>query len=415
MLSFSPTAEAKGDNCRSTAASSVDGGLLVGAGIYKRFGALVVLDNVDFTLGAAGGGRHRRPERRRQDDAAQRARRRLSAVGGHGQFRGADVTALDAAHRCRLGIARSHQIPRPFGGMTVFENCLRRGDDRRRPRQASGLPTLRRSARTLPNAAYRQPARRNARACSIASGWSLRARWRPIRRCCCSTRSAAASPMRKPTASSKPSSELRRRGMAIVWIEHIVHVLLQVVERLVCMDAGRIIADGEPEAVIADAAVIDAYIGGRSTREPPQRRAAGRASRSAAGRARRHASRSTPGETLALVGANGAGKTTLLRTIAGAHRPAGRPHCVRRRRRHRACPPIARLRAGIALVPEGRRLFAGMTVKENLLVAGAYGRPGPWNLDTVVEAFPLLRARARQAAPAICPAASNRPRRSAAR
>jgi branched-chain amino acid transport system ATP-binding protein len=54
------------------------------------------------------------------------------------------------------------------------------------------------------------------------------------------------------------------RGLAIVWIEHIVHVLIRVVERLVCMDAGRIIADGKPEAVIADAAVIDAYIGGKA-------------------------------------------------------------------------------------------------------------------------------------------------------
>lgn len=54
---------------------------------------------------------------------------------------------------------------------------------------------------------------------------------------------------------------LRDRGLAIVWIEHIVHVLVQVVGRLVCMDAGRVIADGEPEAVMADAAVIDAYLG----------------------------------------------------------------------------------------------------------------------------------------------------------
>ena len=56
--------------------------------------------------------------------------------------------------------------------------------------------------------------------------------------------------------------ELRKRGLAIVWIEHIVHVLLQVVDRLVCMSAGRIIADGEPKAVMADAAVIEAYLGG---------------------------------------------------------------------------------------------------------------------------------------------------------
>jgi len=54
---------------------------------------------------------------------------------------------------------------------------------------------------------------------------------------------------------------LSTRGIAIVWIEHIVHVLVQVVERLVCMDEGRVIADGAPAAVMADAAVVDAYLG----------------------------------------------------------------------------------------------------------------------------------------------------------
>src|SRR5439155_5039733 len=55
---------------------------------------------------------------------------------------------------------------------------------------------------------------------------------------------------------------LRDRGIAVLWIEHIVHVLLQVVGRLVCMDAGRVIAEGDPEAVVVQAAVIDAYLGG---------------------------------------------------------------------------------------------------------------------------------------------------------
>jgi branched-chain amino acid transport system ATP-binding protein len=54
---------------------------------------------------------------------------------------------------------------------------------------------------------------------------------------------------------------LLRTGVGIVWIEHIVHVLVQVVDRLVCMDAGRVIADGEPAAVLRDAVVIDAYLG----------------------------------------------------------------------------------------------------------------------------------------------------------
>ena len=102
------------------------------------------------------------------------------------------------------------------------------------------------------------------------------------------------------------------------------------------------------------------------------------------------------GETVALVGANGAGKTTLLRTIAGAHRPtAGRVVFdgadITRVRAH------DRLRRGIALVPEGRRLFPDLTVEENLLVSA--GRGGPWSLETVLDAFPLLKPlRGRRAA-----------------
>jgi branched-chain amino acid transport system ATP-binding protein len=56
-------------------------------------------------------------------------------------------------------------------------------------------------------------------------------------------------------------SDLRESGTSIVWIEHIVHILVRVVDRLVCMDAGRVIADGEPAAVLNDALVVDAYLG----------------------------------------------------------------------------------------------------------------------------------------------------------
>lgn len=95
------------------------------------------------------------------------------------------------------------------------------------------------------------------------------------------------------------------------------------------------------------------------------------------------------GETVALVGANGAGKTTLLRCIAGAHRPAS-GRIIFGGSDITAVPAHKRVRLGIALVPEGRRLFPGLTVEENLLTAGARGRPGPWTVARVLEAFPLL-------------------------
>jgi branched-chain amino acid transport system ATP-binding protein len=103
------------------------------------------------------------------------------------------------------------------------------------------------------------------------------------------------------------------------------------------------------------------------------------------------------GETVALIGANGAGKTTLLRAIAGAHRPhAGRILMDGVDITH--VPAHRRVALGLALVPEGRRLFPSLTVEENLRVAAVGDRPGQWNLSSVLEAFPLLQSRRRMPA-----------------
>jgi branched-chain amino acid transport system ATP-binding protein len=94
------------------------------------------------------------------------------------------------------------------------------------------------------------------------------------------------------------------------------------------------------------------------------------------------------GEVLALVGANGAGKTTLLRTVAGAH-PASGGRVLLDGADVTRVPAHRRVGRGIALVPEGRRLFAQLTVEENLLVART-GRKGRFDAERLLEAFPLL-------------------------
>jgi len=95
------------------------------------------------------------------------------------------------------------------------------------------------------------------------------------------------------------------------------------------------------------------------------------------------------GELLAFVGANGAGKSTLLRVLAGAHRP-GSGTVTFKDREVTALRDFQRNRLGISLVPEGRRLFASLTVRENLMVGAGSRRSGAWNVDSVVAALPMI-------------------------
>ncbi|MGY0194308.1 ABC transporter ATP-binding protein [Leptothrix sp. BB-4] len=102
------------------------------------------------------------------------------------------------------------------------------------------------------------------------------------------------------------------------------------------------------------------------------------------------------GERLALVGANGAGKTTLLRTLAGIH-PASAGRIVFDGQDITSMSAHRRAAEGIALVPEGRKLFNSMSVADNLRVARSAGRSGgqfgTWDLDRVVDAFPQLKPK----------------------
>lgn len=98
------------------------------------------------------------------------------------------------------------------------------------------------------------------------------------------------------------------------------------------------------------------------------------------------------GELLALVGANGAGKSTLMRVLAGAQ-PAFAGMVRLAGEDVTAMPDHQRVRRGISLVPEGRKLFPSLTVEENLLVGAATRRPGEWTLERVYELFPMVAGR----------------------
>src|SRR2546425_6525047 len=99
-----------------------------------------------------------------------------------------------------------------------------------------------------------------------------------------------------------------------------------------------------------------------------------------------------PGEPLAIIGANGAGKSTLLRSIIGLHQPTAGAIMLDGRD-ITALPPHARVREGIALVPEGRRLFPSLSVEENLLVGQSSGRAGAWSVLAVYELFSWMGDR----------------------
>jgi branched-chain amino acid transport system ATP-binding protein len=105
--------------------------------------------------------------------------------------------------------------------------------------------------------------------------------------------------------------------------------------------------------------------------------------------------RVSPGEVYAIIGANGAGKSTLLRTIAGLHHPTEGSILFDGQDLTRVRPE-RRATRGIAMVPEGRRLFESLTVEENLQVGATYARKGSWTIERVYELFGWMAERRTQ-------------------
>ena len=244
--------------------AEVKGVILDSAGIYKTFGALTVLDNVNFSVGANEAVGIVGPNGAGKTTLLSVLAGGLPASGGIVRFRGADVSAIDASERSRLGIAKTHQVPRPFGGMTVFENVFvaaTHGGGHR------GAAAYRSCMDSLELCDMLHVANRRAETLGLLDRKRLEL-----------ARVLATDPVvvlldeigggltdEEAVQLVETIREMRRRGMSIVWIEHIVHVLPQVVERLVCMGSGRIIADGDPKKVMSDPVVVDAYLGSGAT------------------------------------------------------------------------------------------------------------------------------------------------------
>lgn len=235
--------------------------LLAATGIGKRFNALVVLEGVDFSVSADEAVGIVGPNGAGKTTLLSVLSGAQPPSSGSIAFDNQNVTAMDAPRRCHLGLVRTHQIPRPFSGMTVFENVFATAAYGNRDRHSRAYDCVVDSLRLCGMIAV---ANRRAETLGLLD----RKRLELARALATEPRLLLLDEIGGGLTDGEADElvgtilEVRRRGISIVWIEHIVHVLLQVVERLVCMDAGRIIADGDPRAVMADPEVVRAYLGG---------------------------------------------------------------------------------------------------------------------------------------------------------
>jgi branched-chain amino acid transport system ATP-binding protein len=235
--------------------------LLQVADLCKRFGALQVVDEFTFdvaegeALGIVG------PNGAGKTTLLNLVAGDLRADRGSVSLDGVDISSLPAHRRCQRGIGRTAQIPRPFEGLTVFENVLV-GATFGSGGRLSG------SADDAAMVAIAQ-AGMAAKANTVAGSLTLLDRKRLEL-----ARALATQPrllLLDEIAGGLTEAEvlelvdtirdIHRSGVAIVWIEHIVHALLRVVDRMMAVDAGRKLIEGDPQAVMSSDAVRAVYLG----------------------------------------------------------------------------------------------------------------------------------------------------------
>ena len=234
--------------------------LLSVSGLEKSFGAVVVADATSFDVSEGEAVGIIGPNGAGKTSLFNLITGTLRADGGAIRFGGTDVTSQSAAARCKSGIARSFQIPQPFGGMTVFENALvgaTQGAGMRGHEAEDHALSVLEETGLLEKA--------NARAGTLTLLERKRLEL---------TRALSARPkllLLDEIAGGLTEAEchslietirnIHARGTTIIWIEHVVHALLAVVERLIVIDFGKKIAEGEPKAIMESAEVKEIYLG----------------------------------------------------------------------------------------------------------------------------------------------------------
>jgi branched-chain amino acid transport system ATP-binding protein len=231
-------------------------------GVTKRFGGVTVIDDLslaiadDAAIGVIG------PNGAGKTTMLNLLAGDLRPERGEVRLDGRPVTRLRADQRCRAGIARTSQVPRPYVGMSVFENVLVAAVF------GTPRPSSERAATPVAVAALER-AGLLPKANAVAASLTLLERKRLEL-----ARALASQPrvlLLDEIAGGLTDAEmhelvatirgLRAEGLAVVWIEHIVHALLAVVDRLVAFNFGRVIADGDPHSVVASAEVREIYLG----------------------------------------------------------------------------------------------------------------------------------------------------------
>ena len=229
-------------------------------GVSKSFGSVRALQDVslrveeDEALGIVG------PNGAGKTTLLNVVGGSLRADRGRVVFAGRDLTRLPGHEHCRAGIARTFQIPRPFAGLTAFENVLvgaTYGRLRGGGSQAGACVEALERTHLLPKAN------------TVAGRLTLleRKRLELARALVTQPRilllDEIAGGLTEPEVDELIDTvqSLRAQGITIVWIEHIVHALLRVVDRLVALAAGRKLLDGDPRTVIQSAELRDVYLG----------------------------------------------------------------------------------------------------------------------------------------------------------